>query len=50
MSLVLVRGCCLQMEVEKKKVKKVSEQKKAVDTRLDQEMKRNAELQKEMYR
>ncbi|XP_024127431.1 ankyrin repeat domain-containing protein 26 isoform X3 [Oryzias melastigma] len=39
-----------QMEVEKKKVKKVSEQKKAVDTRLDQEMKRNAELQKEMYR
>ncbi|KAF6716563.1 Ankyrin repeat domain-containing protein 26 [Oryzias melastigma] len=39
-----------QMEVEKKKVKKVSEQKKAMDTRLDQEMKRNAELQKEMYR
>lgn len=40
----------LQMEVEKKKAKKIAEQKKAVDTRLDQEMKRNTELQKEMYR
>ncbi|CAJ1056226.1 ankyrin repeat domain-containing protein 26 isoform X10 [Xyrichtys novacula] len=39
-----------QMEIEKKKAKKVVEQKKAVDTRLDQEMKRNTELQKEMYR
>ncbi|KAL6474419.1 hypothetical protein MHYP_G00179800 [Metynnis hypsauchen] len=39
-----------QMELEKKKVKKIAEQKKAVDARLDQEMKRNTELQKEMYR
>ncbi|XP_028307523.1 ankyrin repeat domain-containing protein 26 isoform X3 [Gouania willdenowi] len=39
-----------QMELEKKKAKKIAEQKKSVDTRLDQEMKRNAELQKEMYR
>ncbi|XP_024865989.1 uncharacterized protein si:ch211-272n13.3 isoform X3 [Kryptolebias marmoratus] len=39
-----------QMEVEKKKAKKITEQKKAIDTRLDQEMKRNSELQKEMYR
>ncbi|XP_027128479.1 ankyrin repeat domain-containing protein 26 isoform X3 [Larimichthys crocea] len=39
-----------QMEIEKKKAKKIGEQKKAVDTRLDQEMKRNTELQKEMYR
>ncbi|XP_029009233.1 ankyrin repeat domain-containing protein 26 isoform X2 [Betta splendens] len=39
-----------QMEIEKKKAKKITEQKKAVDTRLDQEMKRNTELQKEMYR
>ncbi|XP_034734643.1 ankyrin repeat domain-containing protein 26 isoform X12 [Etheostoma cragini] len=39
-----------QMEIEKKKAKKIAEQKKAVDTRLDQEMKRNTELQKEMYR
>ncbi|KAM4554473.1 ankyrin repeat domain-containing protein 26 [Fundulus diaphanus] len=39
-----------QMEMEKKKAKKVAEQKKAVDARLDQEMKRNVELQKEMYR
>ncbi|XP_078113578.1 ankyrin repeat domain-containing protein 26 isoform X5 [Sander vitreus] len=39
-----------QMEMEKKKAKKIAEQKKAVDTRLDQEMKRNTELQKEMYR
>ncbi|XP_039882184.1 ankyrin repeat domain-containing protein 26 isoform X4 [Simochromis diagramma] len=39
-----------QMEIEKKKAKKIAEQKKAVDTRLDQEIKRNTELQKEMYR
>ncbi|KAM6926909.1 ankyrin repeat domain-containing protein 26 isoform 2-T3 [Lycodopsis pacificus] len=39
-----------QMEMEKKKAKKISEQKKAVDTRLDQEMNRNTELQKEMHR
>ncbi|KAM9754143.1 ankyrin repeat domain-containing protein 26 isoform 9-T12 [Menidia menidia] len=39
-----------QMELEKRKAKKISEQKKAVDARLDQEMKRNTELQKEMYR
>nr|XP_020444751.1 ankyrin repeat domain-containing protein 26-like [Monopterus albus] len=38
------------MEIEKKKVKKIMEQKKAADTRLDLEMKRNTELQKEMYR
>ncbi|KAF7662436.1 hypothetical protein LDENG_00236180 [Lucifuga dentata] len=39
-----------QMEIEKKKAKKIAEQKKAVDTRLEQEMNRNTELQKEMYR
>ncbi|XP_054878487.1 ankyrin repeat domain-containing protein 26 isoform X2 [Poeciliopsis prolifica] len=39
-----------QMETEKKKAKKIAEQKKAVDTRLDQEMKRNTDLQKEMHR
>ncbi|XP_038561732.1 ankyrin repeat domain-containing protein 26 isoform X7 [Micropterus salmoides] len=39
-----------QMEIEKRKAKKIAEQKKAIDTRLDQEMKRNTELQKEMYR
>lgn len=39
-----------QMEIERKKAKKIAEHKKAVDTRLDQEMKRNTELQKEMYR
>ncbi|XP_076122991.1 ankyrin repeat domain-containing protein 26 isoform X2 [Alosa pseudoharengus] len=39
-----------QMELEKKKAKKIGEQKKSVDTRLEQEMKRNTELQKEMYR
>uniref|UniRef100_A0A3B4Z6P8 Ankyrin repeat domain 30B n=1 Tax=Stegastes partitus TaxID=144197 RepID=A0A3B4Z6P8_9TELE len=38
-----------QMEIEKKKAKKIAEQKKSVDTRLDQEMKRNTDLQKEMY-
>ncbi|XP_075326448.1 ankyrin repeat domain-containing protein 26 isoform X1 [Odontesthes bonariensis] len=39
-----------QMEIEKKKAKKITEQKKAVDARIDEEMKRNTELQKEMYR
>ncbi|XP_041966143.1 ankyrin repeat domain-containing protein 26 [Alosa sapidissima] len=39
-----------QMELERKKAKKIGEQKKSVDTRLEQEMKRNTELQKEMYR
>ncbi|XP_041651040.1 ankyrin repeat domain-containing protein 36C isoform X3 [Cheilinus undulatus] len=39
-----------QMEIEKKKAKKIAEQKKAIDDRLDQEMKRNSDLQKEMYR
>ncbi|XP_068595064.1 ankyrin repeat domain-containing protein 26 [Brachionichthys hirsutus] len=39
-----------QVEIEKKKAKKVIEQRKAVDTRLDEEMKRNTELQKEIYR
>ncbi|XP_069018039.1 ankyrin repeat domain-containing protein 26 [Embiotoca jacksoni] len=39
-----------QMEIEKRKAQKIGEQKKSVDTRLDQEMKRNTELQKEMYR
>ena len=39
-----------QMEIEKKKAKKILEQKKAADGRLDQEMQRNTELQKEMYR
>lgn len=38
------------MELEKKRAKKLAEQKKAMDARLDQEMKRNTELQKEMYR
>ncbi|XP_033824169.1 ankyrin repeat domain-containing protein 26 [Periophthalmus magnuspinnatus] len=39
-----------QIEIEKKKVKKITEQKKSADTRLDQEINRNSELQKEMYR
>ncbi|KAG7523382.1 ankyrin repeat domain-containing 26 isoform X1 [Solea senegalensis] len=39
-----------QVEIEKKKAKKIAEQKKSVDARLDQEMKRNTDLQKEMYR
>ncbi|XP_029993452.1 ankyrin repeat domain-containing protein 26 isoform X10 [Sphaeramia orbicularis] len=39
-----------QMEIEKKKAKKIAEQKKSVDSRLEQEMNRNTELQKEMYR
>ncbi|XP_051548643.1 ankyrin repeat domain-containing protein 26-like isoform X2 [Myxocyprinus asiaticus] len=39
-----------QMELEKKKAKKLLEQKKSVDARLEQEMQRNTDLQKEMYR
>ncbi|KAM9495742.1 ankyrin repeat domain-containing protein 26 isoform 1-T2 [Clarias gariepinus] len=39
-----------QVELEKKKAKKAAEQKKSVDVRLDQEIKRNTELQKEVYR
>ncbi|XP_077424484.1 ankyrin repeat domain-containing protein 26 isoform X3 [Vanacampus margaritifer] len=39
-----------QMELVTKKAKKLAEQKKAVDCRLEQEMERNTELQKEMYR
>ncbi|XP_049578510.1 ankyrin repeat domain-containing protein 26 isoform X2 [Syngnathus scovelli] len=39
-----------QVEMEKKKAKKVAEQKKAVDCRLEQEMERNTALQKEIYR
>uniref|UniRef100_A0A1A7Z6V5 Ankyrin repeat domain 30B n=1 Tax=Nothobranchius furzeri TaxID=105023 RepID=A0A1A7Z6V5_NOTFU len=39
-----------QIEIEKKRAKRISEQRKAIDARLDQEMTRNAELQKEMYR
>ncbi|XP_016101014.1 ankyrin repeat domain-containing protein 26-like isoform X3 [Sinocyclocheilus grahami] len=39
-----------QMELEKKKAKKLAEQKKSVDTRLEQEMKRNTDLQKEMLK
>ncbi|XP_057693531.1 ankyrin repeat domain-containing protein 26 isoform X2 [Corythoichthys intestinalis] len=39
-----------QVEIERRKAKKVSEQKKAVDSRLEQEMERNTELQKEIYR
>ncbi|XP_057185653.1 ankyrin repeat domain-containing protein 26 isoform X4 [Triplophysa rosa] len=39
-----------QVELEKKKGKKLTDQKKSVDTRLEQEMQRNTELQKEMYR
>ncbi|KAJ7998227.1 hypothetical protein DPEC_G00220400 [Dallia pectoralis] len=39
-----------QIELERKKARKIVDQKKSVDTRLDQEMKRNTELQKEMYR
>ncbi|XP_042324779.1 ankyrin repeat domain-containing protein 26-like isoform X5 [Sceloporus undulatus] len=36
-----------QLENEKKKIKKLVELKQSVETRLDQEMKRNSELQKE---
>lgn len=47
---ILLSVFTFQMEIEKKKAKKIAEQKKAVDARLDQEMNRNTELQKEMYR
>ncbi|KAL4659489.1 ankyrin repeat domain-containing protein 26-like [Arapaima gigas] len=40
----------VQVEAEKKKVKRISEQKTTVDIRLDQEIKRNSDLHKEMYR
>lgn len=43
-------GDGFQVEMEKKRVKKVTEQKRSVDSRLEQEMQRNTELQKEMYR
>ncbi|KAK1169081.1 ankyrin repeat domain-containing protein 26-like isoform X2 [Acipenser oxyrinchus oxyrinchus] len=39
-----------QMETEKKKTKKIAELKRCAEARLDQEMKRNSELQKEMNR
>ncbi|XP_041110509.1 ankyrin repeat domain-containing protein 26-like isoform X2 [Polyodon spathula] len=39
-----------QMETEKKKGKKIAELKRSTEARLDQEMKRNSELQKEMNR
>nr|XP_014349266.1 PREDICTED: ankyrin repeat domain-containing protein 26-like isoform X6 [Latimeria chalumnae] len=39
-----------QVETEKKKVKKVAELKRSVEMRLDQEMKRNGELQKEIIK
>ncbi|XP_019748855.1 ankyrin repeat domain-containing protein 26 isoform X3 [Hippocampus comes] len=39
-----------QVETEKKKAKKIAEQKKAVDCRLEQEMERNTGLQKEINR
>ncbi|TNN00385.1 hypothetical protein fugu_011631 [Takifugu bimaculatus] len=39
-----------QMEAEKNKAIQLEEQRKAIDIRLDLELKRNTELQKEMYR
>ncbi|XP_051917915.1 ankyrin repeat domain-containing protein 36A [Hippocampus zosterae] len=39
-----------QVETEKKKAKKMAEQKKAVDYRLEQEMERNTGLQREINR
>ncbi|XP_078075984.1 ankyrin repeat domain-containing protein 26 isoform X9 [Mustelus asterias] len=39
-----------QVEIERKKVKKLAEFKRSVETRLAQEMKRNSELQKELNR
>ncbi|XP_038637085.1 ankyrin repeat domain-containing protein 26 isoform X2 [Scyliorhinus canicula] len=39
-----------QVEIEKKKVKKLAEFKRSVETRLAQEMKRNNELQRELNR
>lgn len=38
------------MEAEKNKAFQLEEQKKAIDIRLDLELTRNTELQKEMYR
>lgn len=38
------------MEAEKNKAVQLEEQKKAIDIRLDLELTRNTELQKEMYR
>lgn len=38
------------MEAEKNKAVQLEEQKKATDIRLDLELTRNTELQKEMYR
>lgn len=38
------------MEAEKNKAIQLEEQKKAIDIRLDLELTRNTELQKEMYR
>ncbi|XP_048868792.1 ankyrin repeat domain-containing protein 26 isoform X2 [Brienomyrus brachyistius] len=39
-----------QAEIERKRAKKTAEQKKSTDIRLDQEMSRNAELQKDISR
>ncbi|KAJ8261949.1 hypothetical protein GJAV_G00160340 [Gymnothorax javanicus] len=39
-----------QVEMERKKAKKLAELKKSVDVRLEQEMQRNTDLQKETYR
>ncbi|MBN3295306.1 ANR26 protein, partial [Amia calva] len=39
-----------QVEIEKKKSKKIAELKRTSETRLEQEMKRNSDLQKEMNR
>ncbi|XP_075998326.1 ankyrin repeat domain-containing protein 26 isoform X3 [Genypterus blacodes] len=39
-----------QVEIERMKASKMAEQKSASDSRLDQEMKRNTDLHKEMYR
>nr|XP_023686910.1 ankyrin repeat domain-containing protein 26-like isoform X2 [Paramormyrops kingsleyae] len=39
-----------QVEIERKRVKKTAEQKKSTDIRLDQEMSRNTELQKDISR
>ncbi|XP_019748850.1 ankyrin repeat domain-containing protein 26-like isoform X2 [Hippocampus comes] len=39
-----------QVEMEKKKAEELAEQKRATDCRLEQEMKRNSEIQKESYR
>ncbi|KAM9808073.1 ankyrin repeat domain-containing protein 26 [Neosynchiropus ocellatus] len=39
-----------QVEIEKKKLKKFAEQKKMSEARLEQELQRNTDLQKEMFR